>query len=140
MLVAITVWAAGSGCLPPPAAESTDPARPADPGPQELVPALPGVGKQGQIVGDGGGPLTTPAAALFKTQQKVVFEIQIRQALQLYQAEHGHYPKTHDEFMERIIQFNRIQLPELPAGHEYVYDPEQGQLMVRRPVDWQPGQ
>ncbi len=100
----------------------------------ELVPAAPGVAKQGRIIGDGGGPLTTPAAAFFKTKQKIVFEIQIGQAMQLYRAEHEHPPKSHEEFMEKIIDFNRIALPELPEGHEYIYDPEQGQLMVRRPV------
>ncbi len=138
-LVPVSLLAAAAllaGCLPPPPeASPTGNPQPADPGNQVLVPAQPGVGKQGQIIGDGGGLLTTPAAVLFKTKQRVVFEIQIPQAMQLYQAERGHYPLTHDEFMDKIVHFNRIALPELPAGQEYIYDPEKNELMVRRPAD-----
>ena len=122
-------------CLPSPAEPEGSPhVVPDDPVQEELIPAEVGVGKQGQIIGDGGGMLTTPAATLFKTKQRVVFDIQIPQAMRLYQAEHGHFPKSHEEFMEIIIEFNRIPLPELPAGQEYIYDPETAQLMVRRPA------
>ncbi len=125
-----------SGCLPPPGEETAaDVQQPPKAPAEEVVQALPGVGKQGQIVGDGRGYLTTVAATLFKTKQRVVFDIQIPQAMQLYQAEHEHYPKTGEEFFSVIIDFNNIALPELPEGHTYVYDPEQGQLMVRRPVE-----
>ena len=35
-------------------------------------------------------------------------------------------PKSHEEFMERIIKENHINLPQLPEGHRYVYDPKRG--------------
>ncbi len=46
----------------------------------------------------------------------------------------GRKPNSHEEFMEKIIKEGKINLPELPAGQRYVYDPEQGQLMVERPA------
>ena len=127
---------ATTGCLPPPdEVETADVQQPPKSPAEEVVQALPGVGKQGQKVGDGRGYLTTVAATLFKTKQRVVFEIQIPQAMQLYQATNEHYPKTEEEFFSTIIAYNNIKLPELPEDHTYFYDPEQAQLMVRRPVE-----
>lgn len=122
------------GCGPP-----SQPADQGDPSDtpatvEQDVPAAPGVGKQGQIVGDGKGYMTTVAATLFKTRQRVIFEIQIPQALQLYEALHGHKPKTEEAFFDEIIRANNLKLPELPEGDTYFYDPEQGQLMVRQRV------
>jgi len=54
--------------------------------------------------------------------------------MRLYKAMNGHAPKTHEEFMEKIIKENRIQLPELPPGHRYRYYPEQEELMVEHPA------
>ena len=52
-------------------------------------------------------------------------------ALALYKAEHdGRGPATHEEYMEKIIKKNRIKLPELPAGQEYLYDPPSEKLRV----------
>ena len=42
-------------------------------------------------------------------------------------------PKSHEEFMQRIIKDNDIVLPELPGGRRYVYDPKTGELMVEQP-------
>ena len=48
-------------------------------------------------------------------------------ATRLYEAEHGHYPKTQEEFMAKIIKPNEpsTRLPELPEGWEYFYDPKE---------------
>jgi hypothetical protein len=137
LFASLAAWAVVlAGCLPAPKPESTSENDDAGQAEQveELVPALPGVGKQGQIIGDGRGYLTVTAATLFKTKQKIVFEIQIPQAMQLYKAEHEHWPRTEEEFFKSIIEFNGIKLPELPEGQTYFYDPGQGQLMVRRPA------
>ncbi len=78
-----------------------------------------GVGKQGQSLKNEAGVgrmVAQPAITLFAVKQRVVFEIQIPQAMQLYQAEKGNPPKTHEEFMTRIIQANNIKLPELPKA------------------------
>ena len=85
--------------------------------------------------GDYGGPgiVTTPISTYFQIRERAVFDIQIPQAMQLYEATNGAKPKTQDEFMRNIIQANMIKLPELPAGHKYVYDPQKGELMVEHP-------
>jgi len=89
-----------------------------------------GVGKKGQRYG--GGIITEPIRARFRAHERIVFD-SVTHALNLFQAEHGRLPETHDEFMEKIIRFNQIALPPLPAGDEYWYDPDKGQLMVRHP-------
>jgi hypothetical protein len=64
----------------------------------------------------------------------LVFQVQIPQALQLYRGTHGTLPDSHEEFMTQIIQANNISLPDLPPGQEYLWDPDKGELMVRRPA------
>ena len=85
-----------------------------------------GVGK-----GRGYGPglVTTPVAAYFApgTMPRSVPEAK------LYKALNGNAPKTHEEFMQKIIKENAVNLPELPEGHRYVYDPSTEQLMVESP-------
>ncbi len=119
--------------LPPPLpgqnAGANTPASPPSPG--NLTPAEAGVGKRGQGL-EGGGIYTEPVRVLFRVEQRLVFEIQIPQAMNLYKAEHDRLPKSHEEFMSKIIEANLIKLPELPEGDKYVYVPEQGQLMVQQ--------
>ncbi len=102
----------------------------------ERVKAEAGVGIKGQRLEDKRlvQMIVTPARALFRTQQRVVFEVQIPHAVDLYQATNGFKPKTHDDFMAQIIKANNIQLPTLPPGEHYVYDPDKGELMVERPA------
>ena len=54
----------------------------------------------------------------------------VERALQLFHAEHERYPKDHDEFMEKIIRANNIQLPVLPGGDQYQYDVENHELVI----------
>jgi len=89
-------------------------------------PVATGMGKKGNY---NPGPVGTPLRSLVKTKEKIAFEIQIPQALELYKATNGEYPKTHEEFMKEIIEANGIELPELPEGHRYVYDPETHQFL-----------
>lgn len=111
------------------------PAEPAPPPEMEKVKAEVGVGQKGaSLRGDDVNQMIAgPAVAYFNTREKMVFEIQIPHALNLFNAEHGYYPKSHEEFMERIVEFNQIQLPQLPEGARYVYDVESHTLMVERP-------
>jgi len=91
-----------------------------------------GVGAKGQNYG-GPGFVTTPVEAYFRTGERIAFEVQIPKAMQLYKAEHNNKgPKTHEEYMNIIIKENGVQLPELPAGEEYLYDPKTEQLMVKK--------
>jgi hypothetical protein len=115
-----------------PAAQSAPAPPPADPS-SELVKAEKGVGLKGRSLDEYEGAVVTPAKAFFAAKERIAFEIEVPHALQLYEATSGQAPKTHQEFMENVIKANQIKLPVLPPGHEYVYDPEGKQLMVKRP-------
>jgi len=90
-----------------------------------------GMGEKGR--GYGGNMMTVSLGALWNAKQMILLG-QIRHDLDLYKAANeGHAPKTQKEFMEKIIDANHLQLPMLPAGHRYVYDPSTEELMVERP-------
>jgi hypothetical protein len=125
------------------AAGATAPATPEAPAEDGSVPAAApgstdevaqvGVGAKGQNYG-GPGLVTTPIEAYFRAEERIAFEVQIPKAMQLYKAEHNDKgPKTQEEYMNIIIKENGVQLPELPEGEEYFYDPATEQLMVRHP-------
>lgn len=121
----------GCDALNKPMVSDAPPAAPAPP--PAPVKAEAGVGKQGQSLKNESGMgrmVAQPAITLFAVKQRVVFEIQIPQAMNFYQAEKGYKPKTHDDFMNFIIKANNINLPELPAGQVYKYDTEKGELWV----------
>lgn len=91
---------------------------------------------QAGVTGKGayGGPgiVTTPISTYFQIKEQLIFG-QVQQAIEIYKATNGAKPKSQEEFMRDVIQANMIRLPELPAGHKYVYDPQKGELMVEHP-------
>jgi hypothetical protein len=92
-----------------------------------------GVGKKGRGLDDvkGSGRIVSqPASTLFSFKEKAVFDIQIPQAMNLYRATHGNFPKSHKDFQTHIIKANNLRLPELESNQRYVYDPETQKLMV----------
>ena len=93
-----------------------------------------GVGAKGRDYG-GPGFVTTPIETLFTVEQRIAFEVQIPKAMSLYKAAHDNKgPKTQEEYMEVIIKEHGVQLPDLPAGDVYWYDPKTEELMVRHPT------
>ena len=74
--------------------------------------------------------VTEPLRTRFRAEDRLRLQT-VDYALKLFKAEHGRLPKDHDEFMDRIVDANQIPLPPLPAGDQYWYDAEAGQLMVR---------
>jgi hypothetical protein len=98
------------------------------------VKAEAGVGVKGQSLQEHSGIMVEPAKAYFRVEQKMVFNVQIPQAMQLFQATEGRKPNSEQEFMTKIIAEQQINLPKLPAGHKYVYNVEKGELMVERPA------
>jgi hypothetical protein len=100
----------------------------------ERVKAEKGVGIKGRSLDEHQGMLVTPAKAYFSVRERVVFEIQIPEAVKLFKATNGSGPKSHEDFMAQIVDANQIHLPELPPGQRYVYDPEKEELMVERPA------
>ena len=93
-----------------------------------------GSGKQGRSLDQHEGIYVTPVKALFSTKEYLAYDIAVKHALDLHKAYYGNAPKTHEEFMEKIIKENNIKLPELPEGHKYVYDPMLETLMVEKPA------
>lgn len=104
-----------------------------EPAEQEMVreKAEVGVGARGSDLGT--DVVSTPIKAYFTARERVAFEIQLPSTMQLFRAEHGRAPRSHEEFMEKIIKAGAIRLPELPQGHSYVYDPEKEELFVEHP-------
>ncbi len=81
--------------------------------------------KKGRLE-EGGGYLKTVTGTRFWAEHQIILD-NIRHAMDLYQAEHGAYPKTQEEFMREIIKPNEpaTRLPELPDGWDYLYDPKE---------------
>ncbi len=64
--------------------------------------------------------IAAPAVALFKTKEKVAFEIQIPRAMQLYEALEGRKPRSHESSC-RNYRVQQNQLAQLPDGQVYKY-------------------
>ncbi|MBL9124093.1 MAG: hypothetical protein JNG90_10710 [Planctomycetaceae bacterium] len=123
-----TIEAPPAAAEPAPATAAVEPAAPPS---TVQKPADVGAGKRGHDLGQ--GIIATPVAAYFAAQEQVAFRVEVPQAMNLFKAEKGYAPRSNEEFMKDIIQANNIKLPELPAGHKYIYDPVQEQLMVEQP-------
>ena len=72
------------------------------------------MGEKGR--GYGGGMITTPVKALWQAKEKIVLGSD-PPALGPLQGQRRTLPKDSQEFMDKIIKENNIQLPTLPAGH-----------------------
>ncbi len=121
----------------PPAEPSAEPSAVAEepaPEPPVVVREEAKAGVSGKGQGYGRGPVATPVAAYFGTRERIIFQIQIPSAMNIFKGMEGRNPKSHKEFMAKIIKANSIILPELanPETEQYVYDPETGKLMVER--------
>ncbi len=117
------------GCAP----QSTKPPTAGDTPAIEAQEALAGVGKEGQLLRDHSDTqkiISGPLSAYLHVKQVAALEIQIPQALNLFQATNGRLPKSHEEFMKEIVEFNQIKLPELPAGAVYRFNTQEGKLWV----------
>jgi len=124
------------------AAQAAQQAAPASPPMQDRVAGV-GVGVQGRSL-EGGSDynpakmVSGPAAAYFRTKEKIVFEIQVPHTLNAFVALNGRHPKSHEEYMREIIG-TQIKLPKLPDGMVYRYHPETQDLWVEseKPADVQ---
>jgi hypothetical protein len=144
--VAVVVAWTTLGCKPEEerqkeiAAAAAQQAAPAAPTMQDRVAGV-GVGVQGRSL-EGGSDynpakmVSGPAAAYFRTKEKIVFEIQVPHTLNAFVALNGRHPKSHEEYMREIIG-TQIKLPKLPDGMVYRYHPESQELWVEadKPTD-----
>lgn len=72
----------------------------------------------------------TGALEAYEPLKQQVSELAITNAVQVFHALEGRYPKDHDEFMAKVIKQNNIRLPQLSPGKRYEYDVANHQLMV----------
>jgi hypothetical protein len=75
----------------------------------------------------------TIQADAYRTSVANIAKMNVKHAIDLYEAEHGEKPKTYDEFMDVIIKKGKpdgIMLPMLPYYQEYGYDPAAHELVV----------
>ncbi len=80
------------------------------------------------------GLVTTPIQQYFRAGARINL-LHMANTMKIYKAGHDNKgPKTQEEFMNVIVKENGIQLPELPSGDEYFYDPKTEQLMVKHPA------
>ena len=74
-------------------------------------------------------PITAPLSAYGPALERIS-KVEIKHAVDLFQATNDRYPKDYDEFMEQIIKANNIRLPVLPGGKKYQYDEVNHSLVV----------
>ncbi len=74
--------------------------------------------------------IVTGAAGAYGPAVQKISNIQITQAVNLFNAAEGRYPKDHEEFMSEVIKKNNIRLAMLPHGSAYKYDVENHALVV----------
>ncbi|MEZ6124326.1 MAG: hypothetical protein R3C49_14305 [Planctomycetaceae bacterium] len=74
-------------------------------------------------------PITGPLEAYDPMKQQIA-ELAIQQAVQVFYATEGRYPRDYDEFMSEVVRKNNVRLPELGVGKRYEYDVENHKLMV----------
>lgn len=87
----------------------------------------------GREVSDSKGKYSNPitgALEMYGPTLEKISKMHIDQAVRLFEAENGRYPRDYDEFMEKIIKRNNIKLPVLPRQMEYQYDEENHKLVV----------
>ncbi len=74
-----------------------------------------------------GGYMQTVLKGGIRAEQRLnLFEVQ--HAMDLFWGLEGRYPKSHEEFMEKIIEANGLTLEPLQEPYEYLYNPEDHQL------------
>ena len=74
-------------------------------------------------------PVLYPLQAYGPAMEQIS-KIEVKQAVDLFNASEGRYPKDYDEFMTRVVKPNNIKLPVLPGGWKYAYDVENHELQV----------
>lgn len=121
------------GCKPPPPPVAKAPPPPPQPVQMERVKAEKGVGLKGRSLDGESGMIVSPVKALFAAKEEIAYELQFRHQYDIYRVT-GEVPKDFDDLTEKVLKPFLIKLPELPPGHKYIWDAENEELMVERPV------
>jgi hypothetical protein len=78
----------------------------------------------------GGDYLAVTVRGGIRAEQKLKIAT-VQHALALYNATEGRGPKSHEEFMEKVVKFNQIELEPLQEPYEYWFNAEEQLLMKR---------
>jgi hypothetical protein len=89
-----------------------------------------GAAREADLSIDTSRPLHAVTAGAYKNILGRAAQLAITQAVNLFHAEHDRYPRDHEEFMEKIIRYNGIELPVLPGGLQFQYDVENHELKI----------
>jgi hypothetical protein len=118
-----------SGCAGQPAEEKPKPKPIIGETTQDIGEFDPNAGEE---ISDGKVELNmvTGAAGAYGPLVQKVSNIAIVQAVNLFNAAEGRYPKDHEEFMTEVIKKNNIRLAMLPHGQAYKYDVQNHALVV----------
>jgi len=93
--------------------------------------------KQGKLSRRVGGYLGSTVDKIPWVRNETTFQM-IKYNLNIYDADKGHFPKSHEEFMEDYLPNYfpaALPLPELEPGDQYLYDPEDHLLKIYRPEE-----
>ena len=113
---------------------------PAPPAQPQVYHTTAQAGDSGFKKGQGYGRMSifgSNVASLYRTNERINLQM-IEYNMKLYKAEHGNAPKTHEEFMSKIIQAGMIKLPELKEGCRYEYNPQTEELEIVHPIEMKP--
>lgn len=117
-----------------PNVESPPIVQPDDPN-LERVKAGKGVGAKGRSLDEYEGPVVTPAKAYFAAKERIFFEIEFKANYDRWRVLEDSTPQNFDELKSRFLDPLGLtkNLPALPEGHKYVWDPATEMLLVERP-------
>ncbi len=90
-----------------------------------------------QVVSDQKIHASDPVFAALSAYGPMVEQIvitTITPSIAVFEIETGHYP-NYEEFMERIIKGNNVQLPVLPYKGKYMYDEANHKILIVRHPD-----
>lgn len=76
-------------------------------------------------------PITGALEAYGPLKQQIS-GLAVTQAVEMFRATEGRYPKDYQEFMSKVVQTNGIRLPVPGNGLEYQYDVQNHSLVVVR--------
>ena len=79
-------------------------------------------------------PITAPLQG-YGSAVSTIAKQKVQQGLELYRAATGEYPKTHEEFMDKVLKQYVGELPKLPGGRQYKYLVDERRLIVVEPED-----
>jgi len=76
----------------------------------------------------GCGKSAKPAAPNADSSQPAVTLPALKQAVQSFNTQEGHFPKTLDELVPKYV----AKIPDAPGGYKFVYDSATGEVKLSR--------